>query len=95
MLTVAVVADQQAGSGGRRAGLDTEIVPSAQLAGHQYSSGSRMVVTERSASVMIQTLPAGVPYELKTLWPSRSAPSFWRRSKAQRSPQSPAAWRSK
>jgi hypothetical protein len=35
-------------------------LPSAQLAGHQYSSGRRMVVTDRSASVMTQTLPSGV-----------------------------------
>src|SRR5215203_994106 len=59
MLLVAGVADQQARSLGGEAGLDPHISPSAQLAAHPYSSGRRMVVTDLSASVMIQILPAG------------------------------------
>src|SRR5215218_2134453 len=42
------------------AGLDPTVAPTAEGAGHQFSSGRRMVVTDPSASVMIQTFPARV-----------------------------------
>src|SRR5215218_4791904 len=60
VLLVALVAHHQARVLWSAAGLDPRVSPAAQLAAHQYSSGSKMVVTERSASVMIQTLPAEI-----------------------------------
>jgi hypothetical protein len=44
-----------------KAGLDPEVAPAAQLAGHQYSSGKWIVVTDLSAYVMTQTRPSPIP----------------------------------
>jgi hypothetical protein len=60
VLLVAEIADEQAKTIRCAAGLDPPVAPDAQLAAHQYSSGKRMVVTERAASVTTQTRPAGV-----------------------------------
>jgi hypothetical protein len=50
-----------------------------------------MVVTDLSASVMTQMHFSPTGYELKTRQPCSRESSFSRRSKAQRSPQSPVA----
>src|SRR5919112_2454325 len=54
VLFIALVADQQTGAIRGQAGLDPHVSTSTQLAAHQYSSGSRIVVTDLSASVMTQ-----------------------------------------
>jgi hypothetical protein len=61
VLDVERVAHQQSGALRGKAGLDPEVAPAAQLAGYQYSSGKRIVVTDLSAPGMTQTRPSPIP----------------------------------